>query len=314
METLPSEERRVYTAWLKSLSSDNTRRAYNQAMCDLLAKTESNSLLSISRESIDTWMSAMRSRGLSLPTASQRISAVSAFYRYAEQTYSSTFTGNPTNAARRPKVNPYGKSNYLAIDEVKALLSSIDRRTKQGRRDYALILGYIFTGRRNSEWRSLRWGDIQIKGDRIFYRWSGKGKTDVLAELPRPVWDAILSLLALDDRARTIQPGEYIFCPFASGPRRGSQAHWDTSKSVSARSMLELVKHYSRKSGLNPDVVRVHVLRHSAAMLRKEAGDDIEKICAFLAQSNAAITQIYLHAVEGNQDNSWQSVAQMLGV
>jgi site-specific recombinase XerD len=314
MEHLPSDERRVYNAWLKSLSSENTRRAYNQAMNDLLNSCQSNSLVSITRESIDTWMSAMRGRGLSLPTASQRISAVSAFYRYAEQTYSSTFTGNPTTAARRPKVNPYGKSNYLAVDEVKALLSSIDRRTKQGRRDYALILGYIFTGRRNSEWRTLRWGDIQIKGDRIFYRWSGKGKTDVLAELPKPVWDAILSMLALDGRDRTIQHGEYLFCPFAPGPRRGSEAHWDTSKAVSARSMLTLVKHYCRKSGLNAEMVRVHVLRHSAAMLRKEAGDDIEKICAFLAQGNISVTQIYLHAVEGNQDNSWQTVAQMLCV
>lgn len=305
---------KIYLAWMRSLASDNTRRAYGQAMQDSMTCLGYETITQVSREEVDRWMSAMRDRGLSDSTIGQRISAVCAFYQYAEQNYSHLITGNPTTAVRRPKINPYGKANYLSVEEVKALLGAIDKRSMQGRRDYALYLGYLFTGKRNSEWRSVRWGDIQVKGISIFFRWSGKGKHDVLQELPRPVWDAILMLLHSDGREKTIKRDEYLFAPYAEGPRRGSQAHWNSTEPLSSKAVLNLLKCYCRKAGLNPEVVKVHTLRHTASMLREEAGEDEDKISKMLGHTNRATTYLYLQSIKGNCDTSWQTVSVMLGV
>ena len=57
-----------------------------------------------------------------------------------------------------------------------------------------------------------------------------------------------------------------------------------------------------------------HKQRQEAAMLRKEAGDDLEAIQSLLEHSSLAITQIYLHKIEGKQDTSWSKVEALLGL
>jgi integrase len=49
-------------------------------------------------------------------------------------------------------------------------------------------------------------------------------------------------------------------------------------------------------------------------MLRKQAGDDIEQISAFLGHSSLSITAVYLHRLEGRADVSWAKVAALLGL
>ena len=58
----------------------------------------------------------------------------------------------------------------------------------------------------------------------------------------------------------------------------------------------------------------VHVLRHSAARLRKDTGQSIEEVSAFLVDSGLAVTTIYLRRLEGVEDRSWREVAQAIGV
>lgn len=302
----------AYNLWLASLSSDHTRRAYRQAFSDL-ERFRGNDGEPLNRADVARWMDSMRKRKLSGPTMRLRLAAISSFYKFAEGTFDGlVLSGNPAAAGDRPKINPYGKSSYLSPTEAKALLGAINRTNLQGRRDYALFLGYLFTARRNSEWRNLRWGDLINKGSRISYRWSGKGKENVLSELPRPAYDAILELLKADGRHASIKSGEYVFAPFRD-PNKRDQG-WDSGRPLGDREVLALLKRYGRRAGLNPANLRVHMLRHTAAMLRKEAGDDVEAICAFLGHSSIAVTQIYLHAVEGRSDQSWATVAQMLGI
>ena len=59
------------------------------------------------------------------------------------------------------------------------------------------------------------------------------------------------------------------------------------------------LKRYARLAGLRIDSLHVHTLRHTASMLRRAAGDDVQEISDFLGHSSLAITQIYLQAVEG---------------
>ena len=69
---------------------------------------------------------------------------------------------------------------------------------------------------------------------------------------------------------------------------------------------------YLRKTGLPP--AGVHILRHSAAKLRRDAGESVEDVSRFLDHSSLAVTTIYLRRLEGQEDKSWRTVAAAIGV
>jgi len=69
---------------------------------------------------------------------------------------------------------------------------------------------------------------------------------------------------------------------------------------------------YLAAAGLPPS--GVHVLRHTAAKLRREAGESIESVSQFLDHSSLAVTTVYLRRLEGQTDESWGKVAQAIGV
>ena len=54
----------------------------------------------------------------------------------------------------------------------------------------------------------------------------------------------------------------------------------------------------------------VHVLRHTAAKLRRDVGESIESVSQFLDHSSLAVTTTYLRRLEGQRDAAWHGVAQ----
>lgn len=58
----------------------------------------------------------------------------------------------------------------------------------------------------------------------------------------------------------------------------------------------------------------VHLTRHTAAKLRRDAGDSVEDVSRFLDHSSLAVTSVYLRRLEGQQDKSWEKVAAAIGL
>ena len=69
---------------------------------------------------------------------------------------------------------------------------------------------------------------------------------------------------------------------------------------------------YLRLAGLAP--TGIHVLRHTAAKLRRDAGESIEDVSAFLDHSSLAVTTVYLRRLEGQEDRAWRDVAEAIGL
>ena len=164
-------------------------------------------------------------------------------------------------------------------------------------------MGYLLTGRRNSEWRTLRYEDIELRPAGLVFRWTGKGKAGMVQELPEIVMEAIQDYSICEDN----RSSGYVFHSYDF---RGNILE----QPVGAGTVRSGLKYYARKAGLNDRILRVHSLRHTAALLRREAGDSPEKIRDFLDHSSLSTTQIYLHTIQGRQDNTWQTVADMLGL
>jgi integrase len=70
-------------------------------------------------------------------------------------------------------------------------------------------------------------------------------------------------------------------------------------------------RRYLRDAGLAPS--GLHVLRHSAAKLRRDAGESVESVSEFLDHSSLAVTSVYLRRLEGQEDHGWAAVAEAIG-
>ena len=318
---------RAFQQWHNQLSP-NTRRAYSRAWASLTQFTNIP-IYQLTSAELRDWLVHLQTQGLSPATIAQGLAAVSSFYQFTMTRFAildehgaerPLHTGsNPARAVRRPATSPYGKAAYLQAADLTRLLAAIPRDTWQGLRDYSLFLGYVLTGRRNNEWRTLRWGHLGFRGGdytnctEVYYRWDGKGKTDQLHQLPPPVWDAIQRFLKAANHLQAIEADHYIFTPLSDGAENFGHpvtALW--SAPLSACQVNRLLRRYARRAGLDTTGLSVHTLRHSHAMLLDSLDVDLKTISQRLAHSSPVTTTIYLDHLKGVPDRTWRQAAAAL--
>jgi len=230
-------------------------------------------------------------------TVGARIACLSSFYRFTIRM--GLLAANPCDALERPRSVP-SIARGLSADEVRRLLAVVPD-TVAGRRDRALLVTFVLTGRRRAEVIGLTAGDISVEGETAFYSYRGKGGKRGRRELPRPAYDALCATLT--DAGLTLATMD----PVASLWQAGAGPRGVTSSTFYAR-----FRRYLRAAGLAP--TGLHILRHTAAKLRRDAGASIEAVSSFLDHSSLAVTSVYLRRLEGEADRTWPEVAVAIGV
>jgi integrase/recombinase XerD len=221
-------------------------------------------------------------------TINLRLAALSSFYGFLVRL--DLAFRNPCDRVQRPHVEP-GPARGLTPAELKRLQRAIPA-TPAGTRDRAIVLMLVLTGRRRSEVLNLQRCDIDAGGEVALYSYRGKGGKRGRRELPAPVLVAIRAgLRAYGRRLEDLEPTERVF-------------------NVSTQGFYLNLRRYLRKAKL-PET-GVHVLRHSAAKLRRDVGESIEDVSRFLDHSNLAVTTTYLRRLEGEEDDGWRKVAALL--
>ncbi len=86
----------------------------------------------------------------------------------------------------------------------------------------------------------------------------------------------------------------------------------DGGRGITSGTFYGNLRRYLREAGLPPS--GVHIFRHSAAKLRRDAGESVEEVSRFLDHSSLAVTTVYLRRLEGDRDTTWQQVAATLGI
>jgi len=234
-------------------------------------------------------------------TIGARIACISSFYRFLIRM--EIVSSNPCDQLERPKVSP-SPPRGLSAEEIKRLLAVIPEKPV-GLRDRAIILTLTLTGRRRSEVMNLKAGDIS-QSERLSYKYRGKGGNQAKRELPRPAFEAIERALgAWGKSLDTMDPNESLWP--TDDPDRAAAGLGITSGTFYGN-----LRRYFRKAGLPP--AGVHILRHSAAKLRRDVGESIEDVSRFLDHSSLAVTTVYLRRLEGQEDRSWGRVAEAIGL
>jgi integrase len=147
----------------------------------------------------------------------------------------------------------------------------------------------------------LTTGDLSFEGPTCFYAYRGKGGKSGRRELPQPALEALRAWLAAARRdLGTMTPNDSLWPSLADG------------RGITSGTFYANLRRYLRKAGLPP--AGVHIFRHSAAKLRRDAGESVEEVSRFLDHSSLAVTTTYLRRLEGQEDRSWTKVAEAIGL
>jgi integrase/recombinase XerD len=168
-----------------------------------------------------------------------------------------------------------GPSRALAASDVKRLLASCDRRTKAGRRDYAVLALLARLGLRAGEVAALTLEDVDWRAGEIVV--AGKGGRRDRLPLPVDVGDALAGYL---QRGRPRGECRHVFvhvrAPYCA---------------MGASAVSHVVVRACQRAGL-PEL-RAHRLRHTAATEMCRAGAGLVEIGQVLRHRHTVTTAIY---------------------
>ena len=230
-------------------------------------------------------------------TVGARIACLSSYYRFLRRM--ELVACNPCDALEWPRSVVAPARGLTALD-VRQLLSVVPD-TIRGRRDRAILLTLVLTGRRRSEVINLKAGDITVDGETAFYQYRGKGGKTGRRELPRPAYRAVVATLADCGKELTSMAPDESLWQACVGPN-----------GISSGTFYGRFRRYLQEAALSP--TGLHILRHTAAKLRRDAGESVEAVSSFLDHSSLAVTTVYLRRLEGVEDRGWADVAAAIGL
>ena len=183
-------------------------------------------------------------------------------------------------AAAVPKVAGWSMSGIpraIASDEIRKLLSSIDRRHAKGRRDYAILLLLARLGLRSGEITRLDLGDIDWNSGSLKVR--GKGR-DSRLPLPRDVGEAIVAYL---QHGRPTTTSRRVFLR-SKAPFRGFQ---------DSTAIAGIVRYAIERAGVQSPTHGAHQFRHALASQMLRHGGSLKEIGELLGHRSIQVTTIY---------------------
>ncbi len=163
-------------------------------------------------------------------------------------------------------------------DQVELLLSSIDRKTAVGRRDYAILLILARLGLRAGEIKALTLGDLDWQQGLIMVR----GKAARYSQLPLPA-DVGESIADYLQNARPTTESRSVFLR--------ARAPAGTFRSECAIACI--VKHALERAGIDAPRKGAHQFRHGLASQMLRQGATLSEIGELLRHRSPQTTAIY---------------------
>lgn len=216
------------------------------------------------------------SKKVSERSQSRFLSALRSFYDWMQ--IEGYMYENPCDRVDMPKLGVYLPS-VLSVQEVEAVINSIDRSDWIGLRDKAILEVLYGCGLRVSEAVGLRISGLYL--DEGFIRIIGKGNKERLIPLGDMACNAVRAYLDVRPQPADPQSDDLLFLN-----RFG--------KSFSRVSMFNLVKKQALIAGVSKEI-SPHTFRHSFATHLVENGADLRVVQEMLGHESITTTEIYTH-------------------
>lgn len=222
--------------------------------------------------------------GASELTISKDISALRSFGDYLVR--KSYWTENLALLLDRPKASR-NLPKVLSLEEVEALLGSIDTSTDLGKRDDALYELIYSCGLRISEACSLLIANVHMEEGLILVR--GKGNKERLIPFGG-VARKKLELYLNEVRPKLVKERNVaeVFVNYKGNP-------------ISRKGVWRRFQELEALSGVNS---KVHTLRHSFATHLLSGGADLRSVQELLGHSDLSTTTVYTHVTDNQLEQA----------
>lgn len=270
--------------------AENSLISYKRDLMDFrefLTKHKINET-SASADDIDNYIANLSANSIAPRSIHRKISTLKSYYNFLISEGHTTY--NPTLIVDLPKYNNKLPA-VLSIEEMRQLLEFCNQDgSPEGVRLSAMIHLIYASGLRVSELVSLKLINItsgmNASEIRKSFMVKGKGNKE--------------RIVVINDKAKAkLQEYLTIRNNFCRGKSQNAKTYFFPSQSsaghITRQNFAQQLKQSTIKSGLDPNKVSPHKIRHSFASHLLEGGADLRVIQELLGHADISTTQVYTH-------------------
>ena len=260
--------------------ADNSIFAYQNDVSKLydFALARKLTVQDLSYDNLKEFVAELYDLGLSARTQARIISGVKQFFGFL--LLEDVLMDDPSELLEMPRI---GRKlpDILSIEEIDALMNTIDLSKQEGHRNRAILETLYSCGLRVSELVNLRFSDLFFEDG--FIRVIGKGNKERLVPVSPSVEKEIGIYNDHIRRHQTIKPGNenIVFLN-----RRGAK--------LTRVMIFTIIKNLAETMGLNKSI-SPHTFRHSFATHMIEGGANLRAVQDMLGHESITTTEIYTH-------------------
>jgi integrase/recombinase XerD len=259
----------------------------------------------VTPEALRAYRDALESAGRSPATVAKHLSALRGLA-------DALGAGDPALRRVRSAQVARGEPRALQVDEWHRLLRMPDRRTRQGKRDLALLHLLGSAGLRRAEAASLLLGDVDERRRSsdprlrqaitastrrwVTVRYGKRGRTRAV-----PLDEDALEAIVAWVKSRPLAPTEHLL---VSLPRTGQP------RPLATRDIARIVTRHAVAADLPEDRRSPHVLRHTFCTHLADAGADTAVIRELAGHADIRTTTIYTAVSPGRLEHAIGERAQ----
>lgn len=262
----------------KSLS-ENTIMAYCTDLEKLILylKEEKIDILDVNLENLENFTACLRNIGICPRSQARILSGIRSFYHFL--LLEEYIQQDPTELLESPQIGKH-LPDVLSVQNIDNLINAIDRSTREGQRNCAILETLYSCGLRVSELCNLKISDLYF--DEGFIKVEGKGNKQRLVPISSKAIKEIKNYFMLRDEG-LIKTGyeDFVFIS-------------KFGKNISRIMVFHVIKELANNIGLKKSI-SPHTFRHSFATHLLEGGANLRAIQCMLGHESIGTTEIYTH-------------------
>lgn len=270
------------------IGNDNTRRAFGASLSRFSAWLSERGLAfeTVKPSQVADYVRELEA-SLSVASVKQHLSLVKRFFDHL--VLSGIVPFNPSASIKGPRLNRRtGATPYLEKRDVRKLLSSVGRDTPLAKRNYTILVLFLYTACRCNALSGLRVKDYYAVGNRRYLHFREKNGLEHEAVVHPVLQDALDDYLAAVEFAGSADA--FLFQALTVG--EAGQVWQFNGERLDNHALYQLVKRLATGAGF--PAISPHSFRVSAANAFFKADATVEQVQTLLQHRSVSTTRLYL--------------------